>query len=41
MFLVVVILLLMAKKAKELIGCQVWPADMPANIAPLVGFGVH
>ena len=31
----------LAKKAKELVGCQVWGADMPANIAPLVGFDVH
>ena len=31
----------LAKKAKELVGCQVWSAEMPADIAPLVGFDVH
>ena len=31
----------LAKKAKELVGCQVWSADMPIDIAPLVDFDVH
>ncbi|XP_065618956.1 uncharacterized protein LOC136063028 [Quercus suber] len=31
----------LAKKAKELVGCQVWSTVMPADIAPLVGFDVH
>ena len=31
----------LAKKAKELVGCQVWSADMLVDIAPLVDFDVH
>ena len=31
----------LAKKAKDLVGCQVWSHVMPADIAPLVGFDVH
>ena len=31
----------LAKKAKDLVGCQVWSDVMPADIAPLVGFDVR
>ena len=31
----------LAKKAKDLGGCQVWSDVMPADIAPLLGFDVH
>ena len=31
----------LAKKAKNMVGCQIWLEAMPKDIVPLVGFDVH